>query len=204
MKKIMLGLLLALTIPAFATITPLSTDVRTSSFPTTIIRKINQLIASSASAISGDITVSDTGVAAIGAGKVTEAQLKPFASGQLNALRIAVAHYSFAVNGGAQAAIPLGVTIPANSTIIRSWIYTKTQVAGVSSTVALSCETANNIFSAASMTSIVAGTLTEGVSTGAATVFKPITAACNITATIGTANVTAGDFDVYAEYVTHD
>lgn len=120
------------------------------------------------------------------------------------ALHIAKATYDFAVQGGAQAALSLGVTIPANATIIRSWIYTVTQVAGASSTVALSCETANNIFSAAAMTSITAGTLTEGVSTGAASVFKPITAACLVTATIATANVTAGKFNVYVEYVVHN
>jgi hypothetical protein len=119
-------------------------------------------------------------------------------------LHIAKATYDFSSMGGTIGAISLGVTIPANSTIIRSWIYTVTQVAGATSTVALSCANANDIFSAASMTSITAGTITEGVSTGAASAFKPVTTACPITATIATANLTAGKFNVYTEYVTHD
>lgn len=119
-------------------------------------------------------------------------------------LHIAKATYDFSTLGGAIGAIPLGVTIPANSTIIRSWIYTVTQVAGATSTVALSCANANDIFSAAAMTSITAGTLTEGVSTGAASAFKPVTTACAITATVATAALTAGKFNVYTEYVTHD
>lgn len=165
--------------------------------------RFNRLETGSSISISGDVTIS-AGVSAIGASKVLESMVVPSVTDGLNVKRIAKAHYDFAVNGGAQSAISLGTTLPANSTIVRSWIYTKTQVAGASSTIALSCETANNIFSAAAMTSITAGTLTEGVSTGAASVFKPITSACAITATIATANVTAGYFDVYVEYVVHD
>ncbi len=120
--------------------------------------------------------------------------------------RLARATYDFAVQGGSSTATvkSLGVTLPANAIITRSYIYTLTQVAGASSLVALQCETANNIFSSADMTGITAGTITEGVSTGAASVFQKITAACNISAKITAAAVTAGKFDVFVQYVVHE
>lgn len=145
-----------------------------------------------------------TGAVLVGNASGKAAAITPTANSPYGVLKVAKATYDFATLGGAQSAISLGVTIPANSTIIRSWIYTITQVAGASSTVALSCAAANDIFSAASMTSIVATTLTEGVSTGAASVFKPVTTACAITATVAVANLTAGKFNVFVEYVVHD
>jgi hypothetical protein len=153
---------------------------------------------------SGDVTISNTGVTAIGAGKVTEAMLNPLGVTQLNAQRIAVAVYDFAVQGGTQAAFNLGVALPAKSTIIRSWIYTKTQLVGASSQMAISCETANNIKTATDLTGNAAGSYVEGASTGAASAFKDIVSACNITATISVANLTAGKLDIYVQYVVHE
>lgn len=141
----------------------------------------------------------------IGSGTVSESKLTVPTANGLNASRKARVQYSFATVGGTIGAIPLGVTLPAHAIIVRSYIYTDAAITGTSSTVALSCGVANNIFSAASMTSITAGTFTEGVSTGAATVFKDVgAAACAVTATIATANVTAGKFTVWIDYVVHD
>lgn len=164
----------------------------------------SSLGASAAVTPSGDVTISNTGVTAIGAGKVLESMLNPLSSSGLNALRVASAVYDFAVQGGTQAAFSLGVALPAKSTIIRSWIYVKTQLVGASSTMAFSCETANNIKTATDLTGSAAGAYIEGASTGASTAFKDIVSACNITATIATANLTAGKLDVYVQYVVHD
>ncbi len=155
-------------------------------------------------AMSGDITIGNTGVTAIGAGKVLESMLAAPTTSQLNAQRIAVATYDFAVQGGTQAAFNLGVALPAKSTVIRSWIYVVTQLVGTSSTMAFSCAAANDLKTATDMTGSAAGALVEGQSTGAASAFKAVTTACNITATIAVANLTAGKMNLYVQYVVHD
>lgn len=140
--------------------------------------------------------------AALGAASVTEAKLSVPTLNGLNASRTAKAQYDFATLGGAVGSVSLGVTLPAGAIIKRDFIYTITQVAGASAPlIAINCETANNIFSAASMNAVVAGTLTEGVSTGAASVFKKITSACPIAVTISSGAATAGKFDVFVDYV---
>jgi hypothetical protein len=145
-----------------------------------------------------------TGAILVGNSSGKAGLITPTANTPYGVVKTAKATYDFSTMGGTIGAISLGVALPANATIIRSWTYTVTQVAGASSTMALSCETANNIYSAADRTGIAAGAYTEGVSTGAASLFKSITAACNITATIAVANVTAGKFNVYVQYVVHD
>jgi len=121
--------------------------------------------------------------------------------------RIARATYDVAVDGGAAAAYGLGITIPANAIMVRSWFYTVTQfVDAGSGTVALSCETANNIFSAADITGNADGVLVDGVQqafatfdgTGAAGILG---SACELTATVATAAQTAGKLILFVEYL---
>jgi len=108
---------------------------------------------------------------------------------------------------GAAAAYGLGITIPANAIMVRSWFYTVTQfVDAGSGTVALSCETANNIFSAADITGNADGVLVDGVQqafatfdgTGAAGILG---SACELTATVATAAQTAGKLILFVEYL---
>lgn len=96
----------------------------------------------------------------------------------------------------------LGVTLPAGAVITRSWFVVDTQFGSVSGsgTVAIHCETANNIFTATDIDGSAAGTLTEGASTGAASAFKKITAACPITATVASSDMTAGKLEVFVDY----
>lgn len=121
--------------------------------------------------------------------------------------RIARATYDVAVDGGTTAAHLLGVKIPANAIMVRSWFYTVTQfVDAGAGTVALHCETANNIFSAADITGNAAGVKVDGVQqafatfdgTGAAGVLG---AECELTATVATAAQTAGKLVLFVEYM---
>ena len=121
--------------------------------------------------------------------------------------RIVRATYDVAVDLGTIAAHGLGVSLPANAIIVRSWFYTVTQfVDAGAGTVALSCETANNIFSAADITGNADGVKVDGIQqafatfdgTGAAGVLG---AACELTATVATAAQTAGKLNLFVEYV---
>lgn len=99
-----------------------------------------------------------------------------------------------------------GFLLPANATIIRSYIYVKEQLYDAGSgTIAVSCEDANNIKTATDLTGTSSGGYIEGASTGAASAFVgSIAATCDITYTIGTVAPNAGFFDVYVTYVTTD
>jgi len=121
--------------------------------------------------------------------------------------RIARATYDVAIDGGTTAAHALGVIIPANAIMVRSWFYTITQfVDGGAGTVALHCETANNIFSAADITGNADGVLVDGIQqafatfdgTGAAGILG---AECELTATVATAAQTAGKLVLFVEYL---
>ena len=121
--------------------------------------------------------------------------------------RIVRATYDVAVDLGTIAAHGLGVSLPANAIIVRSWFYTVTQfVDAGAGTVALHCETANNIFSALDITGNADGVLVDGVQqafatfdgTGAAGILG---AECELTATVATAAQTAGKLVLFIEYL---
>jgi hypothetical protein len=97
-------------------------------------------------------------------------------------------------------------TLPANAIIYQSYWYTETQfVDGGSGTVAFHCEDANNIFTAADITGNADGSIVAGNATGViATMTAAIAAECTITATIATAEQTAGVLTLFVEYVVHD
>jgi hypothetical protein len=118
----------------------------------------------------------------------------------ISSLHLATAVYNVAVNGGTSTAHDLGVSLPAGAVIVRSFYDVNTIFAddNAIATLAVSCETANNIVTAAA---VRASGPHEGVSTGASTVFKKITAACPITATPAVAPFTAGKATIFVEYV---
>ena len=115
----------------------------------------------------------------------------------------AKAIYNVAVGtNGAVAAHGLGVYLPAKAVITRSWYYVVTATSGTpTSTVAFSCEDANNIKTATDMTAYAANQIVEGASTGAASAFvKSIAAACEITATVAADIMSSGKIDLYIDY----
>lgn len=104
--------------------------------------------------------------------------------------------------GGAIGPHATGVSLPAKAIITRSYMEVETQfVDAGSGTVAVSCQTANNIYSAADITGVTAGQFIEGVSTGASTAFQKITSDCAITATVAGAAQSAGKLHIFVEYV---
>jgi len=156
--------------------------------------------------MSGDATIINTGAITIGAGKVTEANLKVITADGLHAQRVARATMDCASSGCSVGAHSLGVALPANAIITRSYIYIVTQLTDTGTcTVAISCEDANNIKTATDITGTAAGGFIEGASTGAASAFVGgIAAACNITGTVadgGSCVPSAGKLIVYVEYV---
>ena len=123
---------------------------------------------------------------------------------EIHAKRTAKATYDVAAYGGATGSYDLGVTLPANATIVRSYMQVVTAFTNVSSsTLAIKCETANNILSAIRPDYIPFGVV-DGVSTGASSVFKLITSACPLTATIATAAASTGKINIYVDYIVHD
>lgn len=102
----------------------------------------------------------------------------------------------------------LGVALPANSLIVSSYFYVKTQlVSAGSGTIAISCEDANNIFSAANITARTAGEKFLGAASAAtsgSTIVSNIAATCNITATIATGDYTAGLMNGWLSYQVTD
>lgn len=121
----------------------------------------------------------------------------------ISAVRVARATYDVAVNGGGTGAHGLLVSLPAKALVKQVWFQIITQFSDSGSgTVALSCEDAGNLYVAADVTGITAGTTTTGVATGsAATMVDGIAAACEITATVATAAQATGKMIVFVEYV---
>lgn len=133
----------------------------------------------------------------------TAASAAAYAADGISQKRIARAVYDVAVDLGTIAAHPLGVSLPAGALVTQSWFYVVTQFTDTGSgTVALHCEDANNIYTAADITGISAGTITAGNQTGvAADMTAAIGAACELTATVATNAQTAGKLILFVEFV---
>lgn len=122
------------------------------------------------------------------------------------AKKVLKATWSFAVNGGGSSAdIDLGVTLPANSLITRSFVYVVTQEAsnGGTSTTDIYCVAAHDIVNAKTdLYTVAAATTFDGVSSVAASNFKPAASACNVKVRFGgSGDATAGKFHVFLEWV---
>ena len=154
-------------------------------------------------AVSGDATISNAGALTLAAGAVEQTMLAVPTSDGLNAHR--VARFTYAPTGGTLAvgAHGLGVTLPAKAIIEKSFFIVETQLAsaGNAATVALHCETADNIFAAADIDADSADTIKAGVSDGAVANMKQITSACEITATVAVEDLTAGKLVGFLTYV---
>lgn len=121
-------------------------------------------------------------------------------------LKLLKVTYDVDVDGGGVGAHALNAYLPANALIIQDWFYIDEQfVDGGSGTVALSCEDANNIYSAADITGNAVGAVVSGVSTGTAANMKAaIAARCQITATVAGAAQTAGTLTLWILYTIHN
>src|SRR5262245_26687163 len=115
------------------------------------------------------------------------------------------ARYSFAADGGAQGTIALlpGTPIPNNAIIIDSGVEVVTiPTSGGSATIAVTVNAANDIVNAAAISGAPWSTTGRkaGIPLAFATSVKT-TAARTVSIVIGTADLTAGVFDVWLWYV---
>lgn len=159
--------------------------------------------------MSGDATISNTGAVTITAGAVEESMLIAQSVNGLHAKRIARATYDFDDKGGTVGDIGLGVSLPDNAIITRSW-YTVlddlTSATGAA-TVALSIPIDEAVEIVAAKAINAEGTIWaeghhEGIQTGTAAYFsKQTTAARELTLTIGEEALTAGKLILFCEYV---
>lgn len=123
-----------------------------------------------------------------------------------DAARRAKALYDPAVNNSATSTNGLGVYLPKNAVIVRSWYYVRTATTGnPAARVAFQCEDANNIKTATDMTAYSADTIVEGASTGAASAFvTSIGDQCQISAVLTSSTMSTGQIEIYVDYVIHD
>jgi hypothetical protein len=129
--------------------------------------------------------------------------------GTTRTYKLARAVYDFGTDGGAVGTITLrstptdmaGNTVPAGAVVLGGYIDVSVAVASATGTVALTLESAGDIFAAVSPTA----TLTVGrksivpAFTGASTI--KTTVARSVAMTVATAAVTAGQFTVTLFYV---
>lgn len=127
-------------------------------------------------------------------------------------VNVVVGKYSFAVQGGAVGTVNLlsdlndsksTITIPDNAVIKKVYIDVLTDpTSGGSATVAVRLQSAGDLKGATAIASFTG--IMDGVPAGAAANMIKLSADRTLQATIATAALTAGKFNVYVEYVLGD
>jgi len=149
---------------------------------------------------NGDFTIT-----ADASGALSESDVTAQDEG-LNLQRLAIFDYDFAVDGGVVSTIATGVTLPIKSVIEQCWFRVETQIVDAGAgTLAVQCEDANNILSAADQSGVAAGAFIAGAPLGTvATMVDDIAAACDISWVIGGAAISAGKVRGYCRYTVHE
>lgn len=125
-----------------------------------------------------------------------------------------VAKYSYAVQGGTTVSdinllTNLGnrrsyAKLPDNAIITDVWLDVLTQpVSSGNATVAVTANSAGDLLASTAKAALPVG-FKQGIPMGSTTTFVKLTAERTVTATIGTAPLTAGKVNVYIEYVIGD
>lgn len=125
-----------------------------------------------------------------------------------------IAKYSYAVQGGSTAAAinlltdlnkPLSYAkLPDNAIIKNVWLDVLTQpVSSGSATVSVGAVSTTDLLGSTAKDVLVVGFL-QGVPSGATTSFIKLSAEKTVKASVGTAPLTAGKFNVYIDYVVGD
>lgn len=162
---------------------------------------------------SGDVTMTNAGVFAIGAGKVTEAMLAASSTAGLQTRRIAYGVLNPTATAGDRtiAAHALGATIPINSFVTGFWYWVETTCTSSTdaATIALSIEGANDCVSAIAISNggnpwDTTALPVEGIPKIETTsTFLKTTAARALTATVAVEVLLLGKVHVWAEYFTY-
>ena len=157
--------------------------------------------------MSGDATMTNSGVVAVGAGKVTEAMLQvPTAIG-LGVVRTARAKYSFAVDGGVSGLITpaSNSTIPINAIIWGGLVnVTSALTSGGSATIAIGTSagsSANSLKLATAVATYSSAAILPVIPVQTAGTAIKLSAAGAITITVAAADLTAGVMDIILFYV---
>jgi len=155
----------------------------------------------------GTTAYSSLNALVVSTGAINEAMLSGYGIDGIHAKRIARATYDFAVDGGVVGDIGLGVTLPDNAIITRSWYTVLSDLTSANSTatVALSIPV-DDVEGIAAATALSANNYTaglhEGIQTGTAANFsEQTTAARELTLTIDVQDLTAGKLILFCEYV---
>lgn len=140
-----------------------------------------------------------------GAASVSESSVVAQAEG-LNIGRLAIFDYDFAVDGGAIGTVATGVELPAKAVIEKCWFRVETQVVDAGAgTLAVQCEDAGNILTAADQSAVAAGAfLASNITGAAANMVDDIAATCDISYVIGGAAITAGKIRGWCTYSVHE
>jgi hypothetical protein len=169
---------------------------------------------------SGDVTVSNTGVTAIGAVKVLPAMISLSSNGIFlgntsaaavdtaanasgkNVQRTVRATFDVAAISGGIGAHALSVSIPAKSILERGYATIHTQFSDSGTgTVALHCEDAGNILAARDITGFASGAiLPMDVSGPIVNMVSGIGSECQVTATVSGADQNAGKLILFLQY----
>ena len=145
----------------------------------------------------------------VSTGAINEAMLSGYGIDGLHAKRIARATYDFDVDGGEVGDIGLGVTLPDNAIITRSWYKVLTSFTSAESTaeVCLSIPT-DDVAGIAASTALSAegdnwaAGFHSGIQDGQVLNFsEQTTAARELTLTIDVQDLTAGKLILFCEYV---
>lgn len=126
--------------------------------------------------------------------------------GAENVGKLAIFDYDFAVDGGLVSTIATGVSLPAKAIIEKCWFRVETQLVDAGAgTIAVQCEDANNILSAADQSGVADGSFLASAVTGtAANMVDDIAASCDISFVIGGAAISAGKLRGYCRYSVHE
>jgi len=166
--------------------------------------------------LSGDATVTAAGVltlsansvdsAELTAGSVDESHIAVQSSDGKNIVRVVRANLDCTASDCSAGTVSMVQTLPAKALIKKAWYYVEEQfVDGGAGTLAIHCEDAGNILAAADATADLVGASVDGAPDGAgANMVAGIAAECTITATIATAEQTAGILTLYVEYMLID
>lgn len=115
-------------------------------------------------------------------------------------LKVVQGTYDFSTKGGTSVVdIDLGVSLPDNAVLVRSYIDVITQPVGTSAQVKLTLESSGDVLDATSVASLTG--IVEGVSTGSAANMKKMSNNRDLIMNITGNALTAGKFKVYLEYV---
>lgn len=162
--------------------------------------------------LSGDATMDATGAVTIASGAVEESMLAVPSTDALNVKRIARATYSYAEHGGAISTIGLGVTIPDNAIVTRTFYEVITTLtsnaANDAATISFDIPTDDVAGLVAALAISAGGNIWdagyhEGIQDGAAANFSvKTTAARELSVTIGVEAIDAAGIVVFfCEYV---